>query len=284
MFLDTLKISYLRNITAAHLELSPQVNVVVGENGSGKSSLLEAIYFLGYGRSFRTHTARPVIQDNAAKSTVFGEFQDAERRIPLGIERLRQGAMTMRFDGKTLQSVAELLKHFPMQLVSPDSYKLLEEGPMFRRQYLDWGVFHVEHDYLNVWKRFQRALKQRNAALREGLSLNQITVWDHDLIPSAEQIHAMRENYFNALEPMLQATCESLFPDFNITIRYQRGWGEEQSLESLLVERLVRDCSIPVITIWLLRLVNSCSRALAPCGSSSEHKSSINNRGFLSVV
>ena len=244
MHLANLKVSHLRNIDEIHLTLSSQVNVIIGENGSGKTSLLEAMYSLGYGRSFRTHTTRPMIQDNAAKNTVFGVFIGQEQRIPVGIERLRQGSMTIRFGGKTLQSVAELVKHFPMQLISPDSYKVLEEGPTFRRQYLDWGVFHVEHDYLSVWKRFQRVLKQRNAVLREGGALNQITVWDHDLISSAEQIHTMRENYFNALKPMLEASCEHLFPDFSINIRYERGWDEEQSLESQIVERLARDCSL----------------------------------------
>ena len=244
MHLNTLNVSSLRNISQADLILSPQLNIIYGDNGSGKTSLLEAIYLLGYGRSFRTHTARPIIQDSAHKCTVHAQLNSGERLIHVGIERPRQGGMTIKLAGKVLSGILELVKQFPVQLISPDSYKILEDGPKYRRQYLDWGVFHVEQCFISVWQRFQRALKQRNAALRSGQTLQQIALWDEELLFSALQIDKIRREYLESLQTVISKSLKQLFPKQEIGIHYDCGWDESQSLEQQLAYHVDRDRSL----------------------------------------
>ena len=244
MWLEALTITSIRNIRQTALSFSPRFNVVCGPNGSGKSSLLEAIYLLGYGRSFRTHVARPMIQDGTEKSIVYAEFNNKKQRFAVGIERLRQGGMTIRKAGQAISSVSALASEIPVLLISPDSYKILEEGPKYRRQYLDWGVFHVEQNFLMVWQRYQRALKQRNAALRNRLAWREVCSWDEALVESAEHIHEMRQAYLEKLEPSVREVIAQLFNNSTIDLRYQRGWAEGANLMVLLNERAQEDRSL----------------------------------------
>src|SRR5690606_22288729 len=164
-----LSVTGVRNLQPVTLHPSPRINLIHGANGSGKTSLLEAIHLLGLARPFRSTRLQPVIRYGEQASTDFGEIrQRTGETNSVGITRTKQADYQSRMDGQKVRSLAELAAALPLQLINRDSFRLLEGAPKQRRQYLDWGVFHVEHQFLPAWQRLQKSLKQRNSLLRRG--------------------------------------------------------------------------------------------------------------------
>lgn len=241
MTLLCLNVANLRNLTSIAIQANPQFNVIFGANGSGKTSLLESIYLLGYGRSFRTHLTDRLIQNDQEKLTVFAQYQGAVEKLPVGIERTKQGQCLIRVANKTVSSSAELAKLFPIQLINPNSYQLLEEGPKYRREFLDWALFHVEHSFYDIWKTHQKALKQRNAALKTTQNKAQIGVWNAVLQESANKIDGMRKTLLETLIPLCLEYCQSFAAIRDIEFCYFRGWDDCLSYSDVLDMNFFKD-------------------------------------------
>ena len=158
MAIETLSIQNLRNLLQVNIKPAPHFNVFVGENGSGKSSLLEAIYLLGTGRSYRTRLSRHIINFSAEKMLVFGNIHP---NIPIGIEKKRNGVTLIKCRQNKEVALAELAQLLPLQLINPSSFLLVDSGPKQRRQFIDWGLFHVELQFFPVWLQLKKILQQR---------------------------------------------------------------------------------------------------------------------------
>lgn len=242
MTLRHLHVSQLRNLKEVVLEISPGFNLFIGSNGSGKTSLLEAVYLLGRGRSFRTSLIRRIVQHDTDQLSVFGRIQTiSDSQIPLGLMKDKQGQTRMKVGGENIDSAAKLAELLPLQLINPDSYRLLDAGSKVRRQFMDWGVFHVEHSFFPLWQRIQRTLKQRNAALKSHWSREQIRVWDQELIQESVEIHLLRQKYIEKLTPLVKDITDYLLAGFDLELRYHRGWNQEYDLATALDESWHRD-------------------------------------------
>jgi DNA replication and repair protein RecF len=239
MQLVRLKANCFRNLAELDLEFSPCFNFIYGPNGSGKSSLLEAIYFLSLGRSFRSSLASRAIQYDAKSFNLFSVIL-GQCVTTLGLEKLRQGKTKIKI-GNNTNSVSELAKLLPLQLINPNSYQLLSGGPKARRQFIDWGVFHVEPQFFQVWQRFQQVLKQRNAALQQQAPMNHIKVWDLELIEAANEITLLREKYVQQLTPLLTELMNNLLNLQGLSIDFYQGWDKKINLGSILISSIVRD-------------------------------------------
>ena len=230
-----------RNIAFAELSFSPQLNLITGSNGAGKTSLLEALHFLGRAQSFRTSRSESLIREAASGFLLRAHVQGAGGRVEhIGIQRDRVRTH-IRMNGRTVSRVSELLPHFPFQLFTPDSHKLVEGGPSYRRRYLDWGVFHVEPAFLLTWQRFMRALKQRNASLRAGASVEEIRLWDKELVECAHTLDTMRRNYLDELLPRLRVTIADLTGLVDLDWDYRRGWNRKLEFGQALKEGIDGD-------------------------------------------
>lgn len=242
MTIQRLNLTHFRNIAAADLEPAAGINVLVGENASGKTSLLEAIYLLSLVRSFRSKKLNNLISHSARQFTIFAQVKADESHVySLGIQRNQQSADTeILFRGQKLTGVAELTATLPVQLINPDAFSLLEGSPKERRQFLDWGVFHVEPSFIHCWKRFQRALKQRNSLLRRGRIDNlELQLWEQELAINGEQITVLRQAYLAQLKPLFAHLLEKFLNSQDFTLNFQRGWDKNLSLaESLLASRV----------------------------------------------
>ena len=209
-----------------------QVNVFYGKNGAGKTSVLEAVHLLGMGRTFRGSSIRSLITHGEPACTVYGEVVDDLKRgsVPLGttigVQRARSGEAEVKVGGKPARGLSELVEQFPLQVISAASFDLLTGSPGGRRQYLDWGVFHVEQRFYPQWKRFQRCIKQRNNLLRRGkIDEQELSVWTRDLVAAGDAINHYRESYFKLLAPRFTAIMAELAPSLNaLELRYRRGW------------------------------------------------------------
>ncbi|MDY0137835.1 MAG: DNA replication/repair protein RecF [Thiomicrospira sp.] len=241
--IHTLHLHQFRNIQQACLTLSPGLNIVVGDNAAGKTAIIEALWVLASGRSFRTAKPQQLIRHDQAGLTLYCEVQSKGQLHKLGLQR--QGKqLELRLNGENPRSQSELARHLPIQLLTPESHRLLEEGPKARRQFLDWGCFYHHREFMPNWRAYHRALKQRNQALKQRLAAPQIQLWDSALINAGEQINQYRQAYLNALTPHLLAFISELMPELNapIDLRFYNGWpGNQPNQQACLTEQLNRD-------------------------------------------
>ena len=240
MVLSQLEICQVRNLTEVKLTPSPGVNLIFGANASGKTSLLEAIHILSTSRSFRTLHIQHIIQREKPLLRVIGKVSDTTgQQVSLGIERDKDQTQ-MRLAGEAVLSASKLASIIPVQIINPDVHKLLEQGPKYRRQFLDWGVFHVEHSFHTIWREYNRILKQRNAAIRANSKQADIQVWDKGLVETALKITDLRENYLASILPVLQNYTEELI-GFQPEFAYSRGWQRDEDLSKKLKTSLETD-------------------------------------------
>lgn len=241
MGLISLAVRDFRNIATAELAFSPQLNLITGNNGAGKTSLLEAVYFLGRAQSFRTTHPASLIREGADHLLVRGQIQDHHGQpVPVGIQRDR-ATVQVRLAGRPVRQLAELVGRFPFQLLNPDSHRLLEGGPRHRRRFLDWGVFHVEQAFFPAWQRYSRALRQRNASLRARASPAEIRLWDAELTAAGELLDRQRRDYLDGLLPVLDEHVRSLVDIAGLRWDYRPGWPRKQTYAEALAEGLEGD-------------------------------------------
>lgn len=242
MPINQLSVAGLRNLQPATLTFSPRINLFYGHNGSGKSSLLEAIYLLSLARSFRSNKIQSIIQHELDECTVFAQSGSSENPDRTGIRRNKQGNFEVRLNGENIKTLARLAKNMPLQLLDSDSFLLLEGSPKHRRQFLDWGVFHVEHSFHGHWSRMQTSLKQRNTWLRHAIMDSRLlAAWDREFCTASEHIDSARQQYISLFKPVFEQTLSSLIDLPDLGISYYRGWDKEKDLQSVLHSSLERD-------------------------------------------
>jgi len=233
------KVSDFRCLESAELKFSPEFNLIYGANASGKTSLLEALAYLGRGKSFRGASTSSLVRHGASEFVLFGETEEDGPSRRLGVRNSREG-LEIRIDGSGEGGVAALAEALPLQVIDPEVHSLVAGGPELRRRFLDWVAFHVEHDHLHIWRRFRRALKQRNAALKAGSGPAAIRSWNAEFVELSNQLDESRRR-------SLEVTTDSLMEHglgllgTELGFVYQRGWSKDKSLEQSLEEGLARD-------------------------------------------
>jgi DNA replication and repair protein RecF len=223
----------------AELTLDGSRTYLFGPNGAGKTSLLEGMFLLGRGRSFRTRQTRRLVRRGEAGFAVFGETDDGRERRRLGVA-FEAGHLEKRLDGQDPGGMAVLADILPVHVVDPGSHGLVEGGPSERRRFVDWGVFHVEQSYLRAWKTYRRALSQRNAALKARARADELRSWTESLIEAGGQVDASRRRYVAELSSAANGLGRKLL-DQALRIDYRRGWTEGMDLEGALEASEARD-------------------------------------------
>lgn len=253
MSLSELIVDDVRCIERAELRLHAGQNLIWGGNGSGKTSLLESIFLLGRGRSFRTRNSERLIRHGRDRLVVFGrtvadadltsEDSSSHRQPevlghPLGVQVSRTDGTVARIGGANTKSLIELTQAFPVQVIDPGVHKLVEEGGHRRRRWTDWGVFHVEPQFGDHWFRYTRALKQRNAALRT--HPDQAAAWDPELVRLGEFIAEARRRFVEALQPYWRDSVLAL-SGLEPELHYFKGWAQDLTLAEALAASKGRD-------------------------------------------
>lgn len=237
--LSEVKISNIRNIKSGHIKLSKKINIFVGPNGSGKTSILEGVYLLSRSRSFRTQSLNKVRTKNEDSLVVYGLLEDAHGKHQIGIKKTNQETK-IRINGKSEKKASELSEYVKVHLIRPESQALFERGSSLRRAFIDWGVFHVKHQFLNSAKKYNHTLKQRNKLLKQR-DESTLPIWNKRLAEYGEIVNQERGLYSEALNTALSQTIKPLLGDMDIQLRYVSGWSPETTLEEALNRGVKKD-------------------------------------------
>lgn len=240
-YITSIKIDRFRNLVSVDITLASHFNLFFGQNGAGKTSLLEAIYYLSMGRSFRTHLPQRLIQNSTDSFSIFLSINEGKHSTPLGVEYHKLRDRRLKMDCNVISNWSLLAKRLPLCLLSSMSHQFLLDGPKVRRQFLDWILFHIEPTFFPVWKRIQRILKQRNAALKAQLSLKEITYWDEALTQDAEYIDKLRKKITLEFKILFHKILQYFLPEYDLILYYYRGWSEENTIAELLKTHLKLD-------------------------------------------
>lgn len=241
MHITHLHIRDLRCLGDVELRPVAGLNLVTGDNGAGKTSVLEALHLLAWGRSFRGRVRDGLVRSGQPALEVFARWQDdsagRERRVGLRHDGQRWEG---RLDGQAATQLGELCAALAVVTFEPGSHALVDGPAEVRRRFLDWGLFHVEQDFQSLWRRHQRALKQRNALLKQRGGSSQLDAWDQELAAVGEALTRARESYLARLQAPLQAIGQQLSPGLGVPhLHYRPGWRREQMqlADALLLAR-----------------------------------------------
>lgn len=239
-YLTRLQGTDIRCLCRFDIEPDPDINLITGDNASGKTSLLEAIYVLGRGRSFRAAQRAHIVRDGADQFIVSGVVRGDEGDRRIGVQGGR-GPLLARVDGVDARNRGELASVLPVEVIDPEVHKLIEEGPERRRRYLDWGTFHVEPRFLETWARYRRSLRQRNELLQGGKATDaDLEPWEQAMAQAGEELTRMRMSFIEALARPLTLFSEALL-DFPASVRFRSGWPDGTGLATELEKTRERD-------------------------------------------
>lgn len=246
MQLIELRIKDLRCIERTELHLAPGINLITGANGAGKTSVIEAIHLMGYGRSFRGRVRDGMIRSGSSQCEVFIRWREnrpGDRHAGL----LHTGnTWQAKLNGENTNSLTQLCSEIPIVTFEPGSHELIGGGAEHRRRYLDWGLFHVEPEFVQQWRRYARALKQRNSLLKTQAGPNLLAPWEREMAMSGEIISRSRSQYLELLEPDFNNTAAKYLPELGrAQLSFIPGWKRaELSLQDALTLSRPRDLQI----------------------------------------
>ncbi len=239
MALLKLNIHAVRNILKESIIPAATINFFYGENGSGKSTLIEAIYILGRAKSFRSTSIKSVIHVSEKSLIVSAQVIQSNRVTQLGVQ-LDNKNISCHINHQPTQKRSDLAYALPLQIIHPKSYELLDAGPQLRREYLDWGVFHNDQNFLLTWGNFKRVLSQRNALLKSK-RVDHIDVWNKELVYYGTIVNNYREEYLQKLKPVFLNILDHFIQLEGIELKLVPGWDNAKDFHSLLIDSLEHD-------------------------------------------
>ncbi len=241
MSVDKLITQNFRNLKAQTLTFHSDINFILGNNGSGKSSLLEAIFYLGHGKSFRTNKIDSLANYNS-ESFVISIKSHTSKQLGIAKNTLT-GSTEIKLNGEKLNRLSELAINFAVQIITPESFKLFFGGPKERRRFFDLGMFHVKHQFSNYWREFSKVLKQRNACLRNPTQYQMLGYWTDKFCELSENIAGERTLYLVNLKEELLLWLKILLPELSddIHLQYLQGWNQKKTLKDILDTNSIRE-------------------------------------------
>lgn len=235
MALQSLLVQNLRIIEQLDTSFAADANLFVGKNGAGKTSILEAIDILSRGRSFRERRTSPLLRKDSDQLTISGKVNHVEQVTHLGIQKSSR-LTTLHCNQEKVASISNHASYLPVLSMHPDTHQLIQGSGKHRRNYIDWSAFHVKPLFLKKWRDYSKCLRQRNVALRDNATNDELLIWSKQLSILGEEVNLARSEIFNEITPIFAEFISILLPECEVCMTYQQGWPEELSLEAALRE------------------------------------------------
>jgi DNA replication and repair protein RecF len=253
MRFDSIRIVNLRCLEQIEFEPAPNINLICGPNGSGKTSVLEGFAIAGIGRSFLSNNAQDVIRNNAAGLSVNARVYDpgSGKSSTVMVRKLR-GETQIELDMMPVLAASVLAQRLPLLVVNSKAADILTENPSNRRALVDRTMFHVEPQYVEHWKRYRLALRQRNELLRRSAPRRDAIYWEDSLDQAAEAIDQRRQAVLQAINARLAVL--PLAQEFGgVLMHYSAGWNVERGLRQHLADNWERDQHTGFTTVGVHR-------------------------------
>ncbi|MBM4226554.1 MAG: DNA replication and repair protein RecF [Gammaproteobacteria bacterium] len=230
MQISRLRAQNLRKIRSLEIAPSPQLNLIWGANGSGKTTLLEALHLLNSAKSFRSSGFKDLVTHQENKFGVSAQLLDIDGEQRSVRVQKSEKATRIEVDGLAVTSAATLAQTFPLLLVDPHSFGIVEGGPRIRRSLIDRAVFHVEPEFISAARSYLNGLAQRNALLKTRQRSAQLDYWNHEVVSSGERVHQARLRCVEYINSALatETTLSGMLG--RISLKYRQGWREGASL------------------------------------------------------
>ncbi|MFK5892296.1 MAG: DNA replication and repair protein RecF [Pseudomonadota bacterium] len=238
MSINNISIKNFRILKEVDIKFCSDINIFYGLNGSGKTSILECLFFLSRGRSFKQSISNKLISFGCQKFLIFSII---DKEIKIGISKSLNEKLLIKNDNRYITSSFILSQSITLQILSPDSYLLIESGPLIRRKFIDWYVFHVKHNLYKNWKRYKIILKQRNFALKSKLSVNEVKAWDSEFIQLTNEISNVRVDFINYLNIKLSKYQNNYLDNMELFIDYYPGWNQTNNYSKTLQDNYTKD-------------------------------------------
>ncbi len=233
MLIGSLQVRNVRNLAEMELELGPGLNLFQGPNGSGKTALLEAVFLLGRGRSFRTTRLGEITRYGESGFQIVAHIQHSQDGdVVTGVSRIGKD-LSVRYLGEPVRQMSSHARRFPISIATPDSQDLIYGSPKVRRRWLDWGLFHVEQNYLEKWRAYHRALRQRNCLLKISSRSQELAAWEQEMASYSTEIQASRARFVSTVSSHMQALVIKA-THYSTFLQLNPGWDSDQSLSEKL--------------------------------------------------
>jgi DNA replication and repair protein RecF len=252
--LQHLTCANFRNLSDLSLDFRSGLNIIYGNNGAGKTSVLEAIYYLFHGKSFRTNDKESMIAFSATTFSLFAKIlQDLDTAV-IGVSKLRYGNNTIKFNGEKIRSISQVANVLPVKFIPSIPQSLIVDGPKERRAYLDWGVFHVEHDFHKMWQDYSKAVASRNSLLKLKIVNSELTYWDEAIVHYGQRLHAHRINHLGEIVELFNG-AGFVFANANagIGFDYRSGWDDSVGLAKSLEQCRRKDLALGYTSVGVHR-------------------------------
>lgn len=221
-----------RNLKNTHLKFNPNLNIIYGKNGSGKSSLLESIYTLSTSKSFRTSRLKNCINSQEEKFTLFGKFSHHS----IGIQK-DKSKLLIKVNNKIISKRSEFVKLQSVLALDSNCFDLITGTKQTRREYLDWTLFHVEHEFSKVWIKYKNVLKQRNQLLKNK-NKRELEYWDNYLIEYNNIIDSFRKKLITSFLEYIEDVFRNNELYSKVEISYDQGWKLDLDFKVALSSKL----------------------------------------------
>ncbi len=224
MRIHRLTVDGLRCLSGVEISPGYGLNLFLGPNGAGKTSVIEAAYCLGTGKSFRFGGPDALIARDRPALQVYAELELEGRSLRVGFERAAASWRGL-CNGERISELVRLAALVPVVCFSPESHELVGGASDVRRRFFDWIVFHVEPSFADAYRRYMRALKQRNVLLKRNPGETELAVWTETLVAAGEQLAGLRANVFPEFEAQMTQTLGELLGEMgSAVIAFKRGW------------------------------------------------------------
>jgi len=235
MFITNLKIHNFRNLIAKEFTFNHLINVFYGSNGIGKTSILEAIYYLSSGKSFRKGSFKSLLNFNESDFSVYLECLIDNNKYTFSVNKNKNGTWKAKKNASAIYKQSDITNYLPIVSIDPDVYSLVDAGPVQRRNFLDWLVFHVKHDYLLLWKKTYKCIKQLNSLYKNKATFEEIDVWEKAFVKYSEELNIIRQDFFHQIKPIIMKLSTYMQPEIiNLEISYKQGWSDDITLTTQL--------------------------------------------------
>jgi len=217
MYLEHLSLINYKNFEADQFTFDSSINCLVGRNGSGKTTILDAIYHLAFTKSYFNPQSTQNVRHGAELFTLEGKFKINEKDFDLFIGFKKGTKKTVKLNGKTYERISDHIGKIPLVIISPADQDLISEGSETRRKFIDSIISQSDSDYLNALLKYNQALSQRNSLLKYFANNNvfqkdTLALYDELLIENGSIIFEKRNDFLNHFSKHFIEQYKSISP------------------------------------------------------------------------